>query len=216
MNLRRGYATSAIPPTPPTPAPSTTSSPSSVQDLPTKTPESVKSEPGSEAWRSYQPDPVPAIVKPLSSILNLEKASQLSSEELGKLWKAYFSRKEGTLFAVVPSEVYSKMMKRGKQYSLRQLKATPSAPAVPYLTLTHYPDLYHSHGIALMKGEVDQAACERDGVALNADDARVLAWGVQQFYATGGTRKLRLVEIFHKDPAGFNYQDVVDEMDRLE
>ncbi|KXS13270.1 ATP11-domain-containing protein [Gonapodya prolifera JEL478] len=247
VQQRRGYATTAGPPTPPSASSTATAA---SPDTPSQTSDSASSSPQkTEAWRKYQPDAVPPTIKSLDSILNLEKIAQLSADEIGELWKAYHARKDGMLYAVVPADVYSKLMTRGKEYPMfllpvprepsgfefflcqfqppmihfttlasfqRQLRASPPAPAVSYFTLTHYPDLYHSHGVALMRGEVDRAACEQDGVQLTTEDARVLAWGVQQFYATGGRKKLRLVEKFHKDPQSFDYQHVVDEMDRME
>jgi ATP synthase F1 complex assembly factor 1 len=64
--------------------------------------------------------------------------------------------------------------------------------AQPYLVLTHYPDLSHSHGTVLMRGEITSASAGGpDGSDLNPGyllaqpQAQLLALALQRFYCAG-------------------------------
>ncbi|KAI9034533.1 ATP11 protein-domain-containing protein [Hyaloraphidium curvatum] len=82
----------------------------------------------------------------------------------------------------------------------------------PYLTLTLYPDLLDAKGIALMRGEVD---AEVLGKQMGVEEARMLALYMQAYYVEPNERKKELLRTFHQEPAKFNYQDVLDEIEKL-
>ncbi|KIO31174.1 hypothetical protein M407DRAFT_138887 [Tulasnella calospora MUT 4182] len=111
------------------------------------------------------------------------------------------------------------------QYKLHQ------SYAPPYLILTHYTDLAHSHGIVLLRGEItptssvtvgsDQAAASADGkFMISQTDAQLLALGVQRFYlpqlqpqsqgAEGGKDEaVELLRTFHESPADFRWETLL-------
>jgi len=82
--------------------------------------------------------------------------------------------------------------------------------AQPHLTLSHYTELIDSKGIVLMKGEFDQ----EKGI-LKSHQAQWLAFALQQFYVTGGARKLELLKAFHERPSDFDYRALIDESGRF-
>jgi ATP synthase F1 complex assembly factor 1 len=64
--------------------------------------------------------------------------------------------------------------------------------AQPYLVLTHYPDLSHSHGTVLMRGEISTASAGgpdgsdlNPGYLLSQPQAQLLALALQRFYCAG-------------------------------
>ena len=64
--------------------------------------------------------------------------------------------------------------------------------AQPYLVLTHYPDLAHSHGTVLMRGEISTASAGgpdgsdlNPGYLLSQPQAQLLALALQRFYCAG-------------------------------
>ena len=64
--------------------------------------------------------------------------------------------------------------------------------AQPYLALTHYPDLSHSHGTVLMRGEISGASAGgpdgsdlNPGYLLSQQQAQLLALALQRFYCAG-------------------------------
>ncbi|RUS14472.1 ATP synthase mitochondrial F1 complex assembly factor 1, partial [Endogone sp. FLAS-F59071] len=87
---------------------------------------------------------------------------------------------------------------------------TKGAGARPYLTLTHYPDLLPTKGIVLMHGELADSPR-----VLSVADAQFLAFQVQQFYVSGGERKLRLVEKFHEKPDEFDHRVLLEELEKM-
>ncbi|KAG8945060.1 hypothetical protein FRC04_001221 [Tulasnella sp. 424] len=113
------------------------------------------------------------------------------------------------------------------QYKLHQ------SYAPPYLILTHYTDLAHSHGVVLLRGEItptssvtvgsDQAAASVDGkFMLSQTDAQLLALAVQRFYlpqvstatqsqgAEGGNDEaVELLRTFHESPADFRWETLL-------
>jgi len=79
--------------------------------------------------------------------------------------------------------------------------------ATPRLILTHYTDLLkYDKGIVLMRGEFSQ------GHFLKMLDGQSLVYQLQEYYVTGPLQKLSLLEQFHKEPAAFNYQTLIDQI----
>lgn len=93
--------------------------------------------------------------------------------------------------------------------SLLEYKAKGSE-ARPFLTITHFPELAESKGIVLMKGEISN-----EPRMIDTQNAQFLAFALQQFYATGGEAKFKLVERFHKAPHEFDYQELINEIERV-
>jgi len=63
--------------------------------------------------------------------------------------------------------------------------------AQPYLVLTHYPELTHSHDLVLMRGEISPSSAsgpagshDNPGYMLSQQQAQLLALAVQRFYCT--------------------------------
>lgn len=87
---------------------------------------------------------------------------------------------------------------------------TKGSEARPFLTLTHFTELEKSKGIVLMKGEIND-----DPRMLDTANAQFLTFALQQFYVTGGEEKLKLVEKFHKSPAEFDFQELINAVETV-
>ena len=64
--------------------------------------------------------------------------------------------------------------------------------AQPYLVLTHYPEMAHSHDLVLMRGEISSTSAggptgseANPGSLLSQQQAQLLALALQRFYCTG-------------------------------
>lgn len=93
-----------------------------------------------------------------------------------------------------------------------------AAFATPYLVLTHYTDLAHSHGVVLLRGEITPASASGgagvDGrYMLNQEDAQLLSMAAQKFYLWGGTGQERegerLLKCFHETPEQFKWEELL-------
>ncbi|OCH94152.1 ATP11-domain-containing protein [Obba rivulosa] len=98
-----------------------------------------------------------------------------------------------------------------QEYKLRQSFATP------YFVMTHYPDLVHSHGIVLLRGEITpSSAAQGDGrYMLSQEDAHRLAVSVQAFYLWNDKDTqdtMALLQKFHENPEEFNWEDLLKTM----
>ncbi|KAI7902833.1 ATP11 protein-domain-containing protein [Cokeromyces recurvatus] len=172
----------------------------------------------------------------LDKLVKLDLLEKETPENIEKIWNAGHANKD-CITAVIPSDVYDKLYKRSQQYpmfvlpmpreegveffflqfnfhqcnftSLLEYK-TKGTEARPFLTLTHFPELQKSKGIVLMKGEIN-----KDPRMLDTANAQFLAFALQQFYVTGGEEKLKLVEKFHKQPAEFDFQDLIKAVETL-
>lgn len=103
------------------------------------------------------------------------------------------------------------------EYKMRQTFATP------YLVLTFYTDLAHTHGIVLLRGEItpsSNANAETGGMdwMLSQQDAQLLTMGLQRFYLwpsagkgeeVKGSEVEELLRCFHEDAERFRWEDVV-------
>ncbi|KAJ1560935.1 hypothetical protein HK096_006658, partial [Nowakowskiella sp. JEL0078] len=97
--------------------------------------------------------------------------------------------------------------------------------AQPHLVITHYADLLNPSSlnvsteiesthlenkkIVLMIGEL----AEKSSISLA--DAQTLMYQLQLYYVTGGDEKFSLVEKFYRDPSGFQYQWLIDEIGNI-
>ncbi|KAI7881347.1 ATP11-domain-containing protein [Lichtheimia hyalospora FSU 10163] len=172
----------------------------------------------------------------LDKVVKLELLEKEDAETVTKIWTEYHADKD-CITAVIPQETYDIIQKRSQQYplfvvpmpresgvefffmqfnftqvyftSLLEYKAK-GAEARPFLTITHYPELADSKGIVLMKGEISD-----NPRMIDTQNAQFLAFVLQQFYATGGEEKFKLVEKFHKEPQNFDYQELINEIERV-
>ncbi|KAG6866239.1 hypothetical protein C0991_006826 [Blastosporella zonata] len=96
-----------------------------------------------------------------------------------------------------------------QEYKLRNSFATP------YLVLTHYTDLAHSHGIVLLRGEITPASATAGGARymLTQEDGQLLSMAAQKFYlwndqgrtSAGG----ELLKCFHETPEKFKWEELL-------
>ncbi|WVQ93103.1 hypothetical protein IAU59_000167 [Kwoniella sp. CBS 9459] len=102
--------------------------------------------------------------------------------------------------------------------------------AQPYLVLTHYPELSHTHSLVLMRGEISPAAATgpagsdaNPGFLLSQPQAQLLALALQRFYCTsmdvpgegekGKQERLdraAALRGFRENPAGWDWLRLVD------
>ncbi|RKP27834.1 ATP11 protein-domain-containing protein [Syncephalis pseudoplumigaleata] len=183
-------------------------------------------------------------VKPLDAIVKLEMLMDKDAETIGKIWNQHHASKPGRLSALVPAETYRQMARRARefpsfilplpreqgaeffwlQFSGHQCYFTSLAEyklhgeqARPYLVLTHYPELIESKQIVLMRGELGDADGAKEGQStlMTSEDARLLVYLLQDFYVTGSEAKQKLVEQFHREPATFKFEELMDAVNRL-
>ncbi|KAF5323336.1 hypothetical protein D9611_005826 [Ephemerocybe angulata] len=107
-------------------------------------------------------------VKPLSSILNLERIFEKphTAEQIASLWTVYHAKASA---------------EPGAEYKQRQSFATP------YLITTFYTDLATTHNTVLMRGEITPSAASAnpgtaDRFLLSQEDTQVLIMMLQRFY----------------------------------
>lgn len=96
-----------------------------------------------------------------------------------------------------------------QEYKLRTSFATP------YLVLTNYTELAHSHGIVLLRGEITPSASQSGSYMLNQQDAQLLAMGAQKFYlwSDGQSQRQELLRSFHENPANFKWEELLKHTD---
>jgi ATP synthase F1 complex assembly factor 1 len=87
------------------------------------------------------------------------------------------------------------------EYKTRKEKARP------YLTLTHFNELSETKDIVLMRGEL------LDPKILSSANAQFLAFALQTFYCS--KNNLKLVKTFNENPEHFDYEELIQEMDKL-
>ncbi|KAG0031029.1 hypothetical protein BGZ81_001879 [Podila clonocystis] len=168
----------------------------------------------------------------LDKILKLELVADLDAESISKIWIQKHMDQEDTISAVVPTETYKKMLTRSKEYPLFLLPLshgdgiefylmqfafhqviftslleykTHGENARPYLTLTHYPELIESKDIVLMNGTISTSP-----KVLTLDQAQILTFGLQQYYVSDHPQKLALLHDFHKNPANFSHEKLIE------
>ncbi|KAF9977642.1 ATP synthase mitochondrial F1 complex assembly factor 1 [Actinomortierella ambigua] len=168
----------------------------------------------------------------LDKIMKLELLQDLPADEITKIWVQRHLNMDDTISAVIPGDTYKKMLERSKKYPLFLLPLkheqgvefylmqfnfhqimftslleykTHAENARPYLTLTHYPELIESKNIVLMKGSVSD-----NPRILSVDQAQVLVFGMQQYYVSDDAEKLKMLETFHKEPAQFDHQKLIE------
>ena len=109
-----------------------------------------------------------------------------------------------------------------QEYKLRQSFATP------YLALTFYTELAHSHGVVLLRGELTPSAAAGAPAAdqgeelryfLSQQDAQLLAISVQRFYlwsdGEGAQARERLLRAFHEQPEEFKWEELLEHAEAI-
>jgi len=90
--------------------------------------------------------------------------------------------------------------------------------STPYLVITHYTDLVHSHGVVLLRGEITPASAGGgkavDGrYMLSQEDAQLLSIAVQKFYLWDGRDENqepeKLLKCFHTTPHCFKWEELL-------
>ncbi|KAG6919567.1 hypothetical protein DXG01_004230 [Tephrocybe rancida] len=87
--------------------------------------------------------------------------------------------------------------------------------ATPYLVLTHYTDLAHSHGVVLLRGEITPASASAGGgrYMLTQEDAQLLSMAAQKFYLWDGPEQAsaggKLLRCFHETPEEFKWEELL-------
>ncbi|KAJ1845091.1 hypothetical protein LPJ73_004962, partial [Coemansia sp. RSA 2703] len=157
--------------------------------------------------------------------------------EIGEIWNQYHATKD-TISAAIPATTYGDLLAVAKknplfvlplpresgveffflQFDHHQVHFTSlleykqnTVNARPYLTLTHYTDLMDSKGVVLMRGEMDG-----EQKFIDVQNAQYLALQMQMFYVTGGPEKRSLVEKFNQKPELFDYQELLEQAEKLQ
>ncbi|KAI9505909.1 hypothetical protein GGI25_001469 [Coemansia spiralis] len=175
---------------------------------------------------------LPPTVKSLDQIMRTDKLLTKSAEEITALWTQYHATKD-MVSAAIPLTTYQRQREmarhnplfvlplprdQGMEFffmqcdhhqvhftSLLEYKANTTG-ARPYLTLTHYTDFSKSHGLVLMRGEIEARL-------LGALDAQYLVMQMQRFYL--GEKNRGLVERFNQRPESFDYSELVEAAQKL-
>jgi ATP synthase F1 complex assembly factor 1 len=167
----------------------------------------------------------------LKDVMHVEKVFDKTAEEITEIWKQYHADKD-KIFAVIPSNVYSKMYQLSQQcplfvYPLPRsqgyemmfsqfsghrcyltsllLYKRHQENAPPCLTLSHYIDLMDSKGIVLMSGEVDTKM-------ISVIDAQYLANQVQLYYITEENGRCSLLRAFNHSQEEFDYTKLFEHL----
>lgn len=171
----------------------------------------------------------------LNDILKIDLIQDKSAEEIEAIWAKYHLEKEDCVAAVIPAKDYEILEQRSSKYKtflfplprsqgyefimcqfeLNSVHFTPllyfqvhKENAPECLTITHYKEFKDDKGIVLMRGEYDKNV-------LNPKEAQCLANQLQLYYVQNDEQKLRLLEEFVSNPDGFDYMDLVKEINNI-
>ncbi|KAJ3211081.1 hypothetical protein HDU67_004789 [Dinochytrium kinnereticum] len=172
----------------------------------------------------------------LNKIMKVDMIKGESPEHISDIWNNYHLSKTGFISGVMSDQFYTTLTQRashfpffvlplpredGYEFFFMQIVRnsvyftplleykTKQEHARPHLVLNHFDEFAKSKGIVLMNGEIFSKV-------LKPDDAKLLVYLMQMFYVTGGEKKKQLVEDFHRKPAGFNFQWILDEADKMD
>lgn len=108
--------TVAPPPPPPPPPPSPAfSSSATASTTPTSSSTSSATTTQAPPKRKAETES-PSGIKPLSSILDIEKVRELPENELGAIWRFHHAAKPNSLCAVIPSETFSQIEEQARKF----------------------------------------------------------------------------------------------------
>jgi len=173
--------------------------------------------------------------KTLASVMKMELVQDKTKEEVSFMWTEYWKTRN-VICAVVPSELYKKILEHGKkfdkfllpipresgyefiltQFSGDEVHFTPLANyqvhkenAPECLALVHYTDLQDKLNIVLMKGDYDTNV-------LNGREAQYLANQLQLYYTGNDPDKLDMVRVFNTQPEKFDHNVLISHLETLE
>ena len=203
--------------------------------------ENDKENDNKKSEKSEKRSNLPSFAKSLDQIIRMDLVEAESPERIATIWNQYHAGlsadSKSRVSACIDAGVYAKLHQRGlvnsmfilplprdsgyelylMQFSGHQIYYTPlqeyklhGQNARPSLVVTHYTDLQDSKGIVLMLGELNGPTG-----TLSSQEAQNLCYQTQLFYVSGGDEKLRFVETFNKNPAGFDYQELIKQIETL-
>lgn len=89
--------------------------------------------------------------------------------------------------------------------------------ARPYLVLSHYTDLSHSHDLVLLRGETTPSQNNPRTQLLAKEDAHMLAMGLQRFYLhswrgddADSLLRRQLLSDFHQNQSSFEWEKLLE------
>ena len=175
----------------------------------------------------------------LADVVKVDMIESLSESEISEIWTERHREKEHCIYAVLQQPEYEKLFDLATQYPvflfplpktslpnsetgvaqgyqlfLSRFKdhtffLTPLAEyqkygesATPVLVISHFPELSQEKHIVLMNGNYDPAC-------LNALEVQCLANEIKLFYSGSDKSKLLLLHTLNREPARFNYMDVI-------
>jgi ATP synthase F1 complex assembly factor 1 len=168
----------------------------------------------------------------LDQLMRTDLLSDVSAEDVGKLWTKYWSDRE-TVSAIIATDVFDAMTPRMKEFPVflyplprdqgyeffmsqftehhcfltSLLNYQMNGEDAPWqVCFKMYPELRESHGVVLM-------ACEFDGNVLSVMEAQFLAQLQQLFYANPTEGRVGLLRNFNHFPDSFKHMDVVKEIE---
>ena len=171
----------------------------------------------------------------LNDILNLDKISNMSPEQIQNIWNEHHKEKN-VIVATIPMKHYLKLEKRSNlfrnfifpiaretQYEFFLLefsnKNTYFTPLIQYqmyqenapicLQLFYFTELLKSKEIVLMRGEFDSNVIKRQ-------EAQYLADQIQYYYCSNNEFQLQLLHKFNNNPEQFQYTDLITEFERIQ
>ncbi|KAG5671732.1 hypothetical protein PVAND_001912 [Polypedilum vanderplanki] len=172
--------------------------------------------------------------KKLEDIMKIELLEGKSADEIKEIWLEYHKSKD-VIAAVVPTEIFNKLMDNAKKYPIfifpiprsqgfefimlqfaaNTVHFTPllcyqvhKENAPECLNIVHYIE-FKDKGIVLMRGEYDTKV-------INVQEAQCLANQLQMYYTQNNEKKLELLETFTKSPEKFKHMDVIKELENLQ
>lgn len=172
--------------------------------------------------------------KKLEQIMKIELLSGKSAEDVKTIWLEYHLNKNA-IAAVIPLDIYNKMMETAKKYptfifpiprsqgfeffmfqfAANTIHFTPllcfqvhgdNAPEC--LNIVHYTE-FKDQGIVLMRGEYDTKV-------LTAQEAKCLDNQLQLYYAQYDVEKLKLLDCFTNTPEKFKHMNIIRELENLQ
>eukprot|EP00088_Acartia_fossae_P039398 TRINITY_DN41007_c0_g1_i1.p1 TRINITY_DN41007_c0_g1~~TRINITY_DN41007_c0_g1_i1.p1 ORF type:complete len:170 (-),score=39.90 TRINITY_DN41007_c0_g1_i1:239-748(-) len=166
--------------------------------------------------------------------MKLDLLHDKTKEEITELWTKHYSEKDAVC-AVIPTETYKIMQgrfkefntflfplprKNGYEFIMVQFQGNEAhfttlinyqahkENAPECLNLVHYTEFSESKGIVLMVGEFDKEV-------MTMLEAKCLADQVEIYYSRPSPSKAELVRRFNKEPALFNHNHLIQELNNL-
>jgi len=180
------------------------------------------------------PGATAAPTKSLDKIMKLELLEDKTKEEITEIWTKHFQKKEAVC-AVIPTETYNIMKEKftefntflfplprkgGYEFVMVQFQGNEAhfttlinfqahkENAPECFSMMHYTELGQSKGVVLMVGEYDKEV-------LTPGEAKCLADQVEIYYSRPSPERAELLRKFAKEPAFFNHNHLIEQMNHL-